>query len=128
MRRAEDPKVVVVLHRCILYIALARSLEEEPDDKHLQTAHADDEGDLDHAEVDDAVLGTVDGAEVSVLSGAEVLLAAGDGGDLAGDLEEGLLNDAGLLGRCALLGRQLGGSALVLDLQRENSQGQLLFP
>lgn len=101
------------------YVALARALEEEANDKHLQSSHQHDKGALDHAEVDDAAFGAADGAEVAVLSGAEVLLASRDGRELAGELEDGLLEGGVLFGRGALLGGKLSAN-LVLDL---GSQG-----
>jgi hypothetical protein len=66
-----------------LYVALPRTLEEEPNDKNLEGAHGNDESNLDEAEVNDPLLRAADRAEVSVLSGAEVLLVPGDGGKLA---------------------------------------------
>lgn len=57
-------------------------LEEESDDKDLQTTHGNHHGALDQAEVDDSSLRASDGAEVSVLSRAEVLLVSCDGGQL----------------------------------------------
>lgn len=81
-----------------LYVTLAGTLEKEPDDKNLKGAHGCDEEDLDQAEVDDSLLGAADSAEVAVLAGAEVFLVARDGGHLARDLEEGLLEGRGLFG------------------------------
>lgn len=63
-----------------------------------------------------AFLGVLDGAEVAVLAGAEVLLASGDGRQLAGDLEDGLLEVGRLFRRGALLGGKLS-SGLVVDLR-----------
>lgn len=90
-------------------------LEEESNNKYLQTAHADNEEGLDHAKVDDAVLGARDGRKVAVLTRAEVLLVSRNRGQLAGDLVDGLLEDVGLFGAGALLGRELR-ARLVLDL------------
>ena len=90
-------------------------LEEETDDKDLQRTHGNNQADLNHAEVDDAALSALDGGKVAVLARAEVLLVSGDGGDLAGDLEDGLLEDGRLLRRGALLGGKRG-LGLVLDL------------
>lgn len=83
---------------------MVTDLEKEPDDKDLQPAHADDQGNLDHAEAHDAPLGAGDGTEVAVLARAEVLLAARYGGELARDLEDRLLENGRLLGGGALLG------------------------
>lgn len=63
-------------HARDLYVALPRALEEEPDDKDLQGAHADDQARLDQAEVDNPLLGAPDSAEVAVLARAEVLLVS----------------------------------------------------
>lgn len=73
------------------YVALPRTLEEEADNKHLQSSHGHDHQNLDDAEVDDSLFCAADGAEVAVLTGAEVFLVAGDGGQLARELEQGLL-------------------------------------
>lgn len=37
-------------------VALASTLEEESDDEYLQRTHADNKSNLDHAEVDNALL------------------------------------------------------------------------
>ncbi len=86
------------------YITLPCALEEEPDNKDLESAHADHQQDLDHAEVDDPLLCAADGAEVAVFAGAEVFLVPGDGRHLTRDLEERLLEGRRLLGRGALFG------------------------
>src|SRR5699024_8260370 len=52
----------------------------------------------------------------AVLARAEVLLASRNGGQLARDLEDGLLEHRCLLWRRALLRRDLRGARLVLDL------------
>lgn len=93
-------------------------LEEEPNDEDLQRPHADNKATLDQAKVDDSPLGVFNRVEVSVLSGAEVLLVSGDGGDLAGDLVDGLLHNCRALRRGALLGRQLC-PRFILDLEHE---------
>lgn len=59
-----------------LYVALPCALEEKPDDKYLESTHADDEPGLDQAEVDNPLLSAPDGAEVAVLTCAEVLLVS----------------------------------------------------
>lgn len=64
----------------------ATNLEEESDNKNLQASHADDEERLDHAKVDNTVLGAGDGRKVAVLTCAEVLLVSRDCGQLAGNL------------------------------------------
>lgn len=91
-------------------------LEKEPDNKHLQRPHADNQTNLDDAEIDDSLFRAVDSAEVSVLACAEVFLVSGDGRQLAGDLVEGLLEHGGLFGGSALLRWQLSGARLVLNL------------
>lgn len=98
-------------------------LEEESNDKYLQTAHADDEKRLNHAKVDDAVLGAHDGRKVAVLTRAEVLLVSRNGRQLARDLVDRLLEDIGLLGARALLRGELSAS-LVLNL-RVNCQSRV---
>lgn len=62
-----------------LYVTLPCALEEEPDDKDLESAHADDQAGLDQAEVDNPLLCAPHGAEVAVLACAEVFLVPGDG-------------------------------------------------
>lgn len=101
-----------------LHVALAGALEEEADDKDLQAAHEDDQAALDDADVDDPALGAPDGGKVAVLARAEVLLAPGDGRQFARQLEEALLQGAGLFGGGALLGGDLG-ALLVLDLWQD---------
>lgn len=58
---------------------LARALEEEAHNKHLQSSHGDHHQALNHAEIEDTTLGTADSAEVAVLTSAEVLLVTRDG-------------------------------------------------
>lgn len=91
------------------------NLEEESDNKDLQTTHSDNESNLNHAEVDDAALSAADGSKVAVLTSSEVFLVSGDGGKLARNLEDGLLEDRGLLGGGALLRGELS-AGFVLDL------------
>ena len=96
-------------------------LEEEPDNKDLQSAHGHHKEDLDHAEVDDALLCAADRAEVSVLARPEVFLVTGDGGQLARDLPDRLLKSRRLLRRRSLL-RGQADTRLVLDLQFDGCQ------
>jgi hypothetical protein len=51
-------------------------LEEESDNKHLQSAHADNQPDLDHAKVGDTLLGALHGRKVAVLARSEVFLVS----------------------------------------------------
>ena len=74
----------------------------------MKCSHADNQANLNQAEVDNSLFGTVDGAKIAVLSGAEVFLISGHRSQCAGDLEDRLLEDCSLLGRRALLRRQLG--------------------
>lgn len=60
-------------------IAVCTYLEEEPDDNNLQRRHGDNHADLDHAEVDNSLLGAVHSAKVAVLTRAEVLLVTRNG-------------------------------------------------
>lgn len=57
-----------------LYVTLPCALEEKPDDKDLESAHANNQAGLDQTEVDNPLLGAPDSAEVAVLASAEVLL------------------------------------------------------
>jgi hypothetical protein len=98
-----------------LHISLTTASEEHPHDKHLQASHADHHSALQQAEVEHPLLRAPDSAEVPVLARAEVFLLAGEGGDLARDLEDRLFHAAELLGGCAgLLGEV--GAGLVFDL------------
>lgn len=90
-------------------------LEEESDNKNLQTSHADDEERLNHAKVDDAVLGAVDGRKVAVLTCAEVLLVSRDCGQLARNLVHRLLKLVCLLLAGSLFRGELC-TRLALDL------------
>lgn len=110
---------------CRLDISFPRALEEEANHEYLQSAHADDKTALDQAEVDDPLLGASNGAEVAVLAGAEVLLVAGHGGQLARDLDDGLLEGGGLLGRGAFLGGKID-ACLVLNLEVQRSVSKRL--
>lgn len=99
----------------ILYVTLATAREEHPHNKHLQASHADHDGALEQAEVEHALLRAPDSAEIPVFACAEVFLLAGEGGDLAGNAEDGLFDTAELLGSCAgLLGKVRTG--FVFDL------------
>lgn len=118
-RQPAPPRGKATVAAVGLHVALAGTLEEEPNDKDLQGAHEDNHDALDHAKVDDAALGAPDGRKVAVLAGAEVFLAPGNGGQLARQLEDALLQGARLLGGRALLGGDLG-SLLVLDLGNRN--------
>lgn len=97
------------------YVTLPCALEEEAHDKDLQRTHADDQADLDQAEVDNPLLCAPDGAEVAVLARAEVFLVARHGGQLAGELGDRLLERGCRLGVAALLGGEVD-AGLVLDL------------
>ena len=85
-----------------LPLTFPRPLKEKPDDEDLQAGHADHQSALHHAEVEDPALGALDRAEVSILARAEVLLVAVDGGEVAGDFEDGLFERGGLFGGGAL--------------------------
>jgi hypothetical protein len=62
----------------------------------VQCSHADNQSNLDHAEVDNALLRARHSAEVAVLSCSKVLLVSRNGGKLARDLVDGFLQDGGL--------------------------------
>jgi hypothetical protein len=99
----------------ISYISLTSTSEEHPDDEDLQTSHADHHSAFQQAEVEYSLLRTPHRAEVPVLACAEVFLLAGEGGDLAGHAEDGLLDAAELFGRCAGFLREVC-AGLVFDL------------
>jgi hypothetical protein len=84
----------------------------------LQSTHADDKTNLDHAEVDNSSFGAADSGKVSVFAGSEVLLVSVDGRELARDLEDGLLKGGCLFGGGTLLGGELG-AGFVLDSNLE---------
>jgi hypothetical protein len=50
------------------------TLEEEPDDEHLETSHRNHHKTDYAAEVEDSLLGRADGAQISILSCSEVFL------------------------------------------------------
>lgn len=60
------------------------ALEEEPNNKHLQTSHGHHHQALNHTEVEDPPLGAANRAEIAVLAGPEVLLVAGNSRQLSG--------------------------------------------
>jgi len=94
----------------------ARALEKESHDKDLQPSHHNHHNPLNDAKVEYAPLRTPYSAKVAVLARAEVLLIPVDGGELAGDFEDGLFERGVLFGGGALLGGELSGTGLVLDL------------
>ena len=99
----------------ISHVSLPSTREKHPHDEHLQTSHAHHQSALEQAEVEYSVLRTPDSAEVPVLPRPEVLLLSCEGGDLAREADDGLLNAGKLLGGCArLLGKV--GTGFVLDL------------
>ena len=85
----------------VLHVSFTSTSEEHPHDEDLQASHADHDSAFQQTEVEHSLLRAPDRAEVPVFTCAEVLLLAGEGGDLAGHAEDGLLNTAELLGRCA---------------------------
>lgn len=91
--------------------------EELPHDEHLQARHRYHQPALDQAKIEDPLLRTPNRAEVPVFARAEVLLLPGEGGHLAGELEDRLLDTAELLGRGASFLRQLRAD-FVLDLRK----------
>lgn len=93
------PYSCIIKNTIRLNIALASTLEEEPDNKHLQCSHADNQSNLDHAKVDNALLRAGHGAEVAILSCSKVLLVSGNGGKLARDFVDGFLQDGCLFWR-----------------------------
>ncbi len=90
-------------------------MEEEPDDKDLQTRHGDHHDTLDDAEVEDPLLRAPYSAKVPVLPRPEVFLVAADRRKLPGQPEDGFLERRRLFWGCSLLRRQLG-PLLVLNL------------
>ena len=96
-----------------------RPMKKESHHQHLQPRHGHHHPHLDQAKPEDPPLGTPDRAEIAILPGAEVLLHAVDGAQLAGHLEDDLLEGRVLLGRGAGLLWQGRGARLVLnrDLQ-----------
>lgn len=108
------------------YVAFSCALEEEAHDKDLQSTHADYQPALNQAKVHDPLLCAADCAEVAVLSRAEVFLISGDGGELAGDLEDRLLEGRGLFWGATLLGGEVD-TGLVLDLWAKASVSVCLW-
>lgn len=79
------------------------TLEEHSDNKDLKTGHGDNHDTLEQREVEDSALSAPDGAKISVLSCTEVLLLSGNGAELAGQLEDTLLQLGDLLRSRTLL-------------------------
>jgi hypothetical protein len=94
-----------------------RPLEEEPNDKHLQSRHCHNQPTLHKAEVEDALLRALDRRKVAVLARAEVLLVAGDGRQLGRELEDGFFENRGLFGGGALFRGDFGAGGFVLNLE-----------
>jgi hypothetical protein len=103
------------------HIALARALEEEPDNEDLQSGHDNHQAAFHQGEVEDPPLGAPDSAEIPVFTCAEVLLVSRDGGQLGAELEDGFFEDGRLFRGRALLGGESSGAVLVLDLKRPPS-------
>lgn len=80
-------------------------MEEEPNNKDLQTSHGDHHDTLDDTEVEDPLLRAPHGAEVPVLPCPEVFLVAADRRKLPGQLEDRFLERRRLFWRCPLLRR-----------------------
>ena len=91
-------------------------MEEEPDDKDLQSRHANHHAYFDQTEIKNPLLRTPNRAKVSVLSCSEVFLHAANGAELAADFEDGVFERGGLFGSRALFLREESGAGLVFDL------------
>lgn len=111
------PRALGINHQLlhILETHLTTYLEEEANNKDLQTCHGHHHQTLNNRQVEDSPLCAADGAEVAVLASAEILLVAGDGRELARKLEDRLLEGGGLFWAGALLGWE-GGALFVFDL------------
>jgi hypothetical protein len=81
------------------------SLEEEPDNKDLESSHRNHHTRLDHREIEDSSLRTPDRAEIAVLARPEVFLLSVDCAEQARQFEDGFLQDGGLFRSRALFGR-----------------------
>ena len=75
-------------HSQTLRINRITYLKEEPNNEHLQPSHTHHHQTLNDREIEDPSLCASDRAEIAVLACAEILLVAGDGGELAGELED----------------------------------------
>lgn len=95
------------------------TLEEEAHNEDLKPSHRYHHQTFYDAEVEDTSFGTAHSAEIPVLASAEVFLVPGDGGQLARNLHNGLLQRRCLLGARSLFGRKLG-PLFILDLHKKS--------
>lgn len=93
-----------------------RPLKEEPHNENLQSRHRNHQCTFCNAEVKNPVLRALDRAHVPVLPRPEVFLVPVDGGEIAGDFEDGFFERGGLFGGRALFAGELGIAGFVLDL------------
>lgn len=94
------------------------SRKKHLNNKNLQPSHRNHQPTLKHTKIENPLLRAPDGAEISILARAEVLLLARESGDLAGELEDGFLDAAELVGARAGFLRE-GGLFFVFHLRGE---------
>lgn len=100
-------------------LTFSSTLEEEAHNEDLKPSHRYHHQTFDNAEVEDPSFGTAHSAEIPVLASAEIFLVPGDGGQLARDLHNGLLQRRCLFGARSLLGRKLG-PLFIFDLHKKS--------
>lgn len=88
-------------------LTLARALEKEAHDKHLQPSHRDHHQTLNHTEIEHPSLRAAHSTEIAVLARAEVFLVPRDRGQHGRHFHDRFLDHAGLFGAGALLGGKL---------------------
>jgi hypothetical protein len=109
--RINRPRLQVVAS----HVALSRSLEKEPNNKHLQPSHTHHHQTLNNTKVEDPPLRTPNSTEISVLTGTEVFLVTGDSRELSREFEYRLFKGRGLLWGSALFSWN-GCAGFVFDL------------
>lgn len=106
-------------HRLFIFqlvkLTLARSLEKEAHNKHLQPGHGHHHHAFNNTEIEDASLGAAHSTKVAVLARTEVFLVSGNRGQHGRHFHDRLFDNTRLFGTGALLGWQLC-LLLVFDL------------
>lgn len=74
------------------------TLEEEPNNKHLQTSHGHHHQAFNHTKVEDPPLGAANRAKIAILAGPEVFLVASNSRQLSRQFVDGLFKSRCLLG------------------------------
>jgi hypothetical protein len=95
------------------YVTFPRTLEEVPDNEHLQCSHTNHHGRFDEGEVEYSPLRAADSIKVSVFSRPEVFLHPADCAQLPTDLKHQIFKLSMLFGSCSGFLREERGRSVV---------------